>query len=91
ALQSLFEGDASSARPEGSMEVLHVVWCNHSSPCGQYSSAHVHRAIAVALNKNKDGTFDEDEVKKALPGLDIQFLDALEGEALDRLPKRKDN
>jgi len=91
ALQSLFEGDASAARPEGSMEVLHVVWCKHSSPCGQYSSAHVHRAIKVALDKNKKGTFSEDEVKNALPDLDIQFLDALEGEALEKLPKRNGN
>ena len=91
ALQSLFEGDASAARPEGSMEVLHVVWCKHSSPCGQYSSARVHRAIAAALDKNKDGTFNEKEVKEALPGLQIEFLHALEGEALEKLPKRNDN
>jgi CRISPR-associated protein Csd2 len=91
ALQSLFEGDASAARPEGSMEVLHVVWCKHSSPCGQYSSARVHRAIAAALDKNKDGTFDADAVKKALPDLAIEFLPALEGEALAKLPKRNDN
>ena len=91
ALRSLFEGDASAARPEGSMEVLHVVWCKHSSPCGQYSSARVHRVIAAALDKNKDGTFSEKEVTEALPNLDIQFLEALEGEALERLPKRENN
>lgn len=91
ALQSLFEGDASAARPEGSMEVLHVVWCKHSSPCGQYSSARVHRAIAAALDKNKDGTFDSNAVEGALPGLAIEFLHALEGEALAKLPKRNDN
>lgn len=89
ALQSLFEGDASSARPEGSMEVLHVVWCKHSSPCGQYSSARVHRAIAAALGRDKDGTFNEKEVSDALPGLDIEFLHALEGEDLAKLPQRK--
>ena len=88
ALQSLFEGDASSARPEGSMEVLNVVWCKHSSPCGQYSSAHVHRTIATALDKNKDGRFDEKEIGDALPGLAIDFLHALEGEALAKLPHR---
>ena len=88
ALQSLFEGDASAARPEGSMEVLHVVWCKHSSPCGQYSSARVHRAIAAALDKNKDGTFNEKDVSDTLPGLDIEFLHALEGDELARLPKR---
>lgn len=88
ALQSLFEGDASAARPEGSMEVLHVVWCKHSSPCGQYSSAHVHRVLRESIDKN--GKIDEEKVKNELPGLDIEFLVALEGEALAKLPKRND-
>ena len=41
-LQKLFEGDASSARPEGSMAVLKVIWWKHNSKSGQYSSAKVH-------------------------------------------------
>ena len=85
ALQSLFEGDASSTRPEGSMEILRVVWCVHNSPCGQYSSARVHRAIGSALDKAKDGSLDEAAVKDALPGLPINFLDPLEGEDLAKL------
>ena len=88
ALQSLFEGDASSARPEGSMEVLKVVWCKHTSPCGQYSSAHVHRVIKAALDEKKDGSFDEEKIRNPLKGLSIDFLDALEGDALARLPNR---
>jgi CRISPR-associated protein Csd2 len=46
-LPRLFENDASSARPEGSMEVLKVVWWKHSSKAGQYSSAKVHRTLSV--------------------------------------------
>jgi CRISPR-associated protein Csd2 len=46
-LPKLFENDASSARPEGSMEVLKVVWWKHSSKAGQYSSAKVHRSLKV--------------------------------------------
>ncbi|EPE60578.1 CRISPR-associated, CT1132 family protein [Exiguobacterium sp. S17] len=38
-LVTLFENDASSARPEGSMEVHKVYWWEHSSKLGQYSSA----------------------------------------------------
>lgn len=91
ALQSLFEGDASSARPEGSMEVIKVVWCNHNSPCGQYSSAKVHRAIKAALDKSKNGAFDEKEVMGALSGLAIDFLDALEGESLAKLSTHASN
>jgi CRISPR-associated protein Csd2 len=51
-LPKLFENDASSARPEGSMEVIKVVWWRHNSRAGQYSSAKVHRSLIV----NADGT-----------------------------------
>lgn len=52
-LPKLFEGDASSARPEGSMEVKHVLWWQHNSRSGQYSSAKVHRSLTV----NTDGSY----------------------------------
>ncbi|CAM4142032.1 type I-C CRISPR-associated protein Cas7/Csd2 [Pseudoalteromonas ostreae] len=44
-LTKLFEGDASSARPEGSMAVSHLVWWQHNSKSGQYSSAKVHQTL----------------------------------------------
>lgn len=46
-LPKLFENDASSARPEGSMEVVKVIWWKHNSKAGQYSSAKVHRTLTV--------------------------------------------
>ena len=46
-LPRLFENDASSARPEGSMEVLKVVWWQHNCRNGQCSSAKVHRSLTV--------------------------------------------
>lgn len=52
ALERLFDNDASSARPEGSMEVVMVIWWQHKIKNGQYSSAAVHRALSVTL---KDG------------------------------------
>jgi CRISPR-associated protein Csd2 len=52
ALVSLFEGDESSARPSGSMQVLQVVWFEHSSKSGQYASAKVHKSVETGL----DGT-----------------------------------
>lgn len=60
-LPRLFENDASSARPEGSMQVLKTVWWRHNSRAGQYSSARVHRTLTVA----PDGGIKLDE----LPGL----------------------
>lgn len=52
-LPKLFEGDASSARPEGSMAVEKVIWWQHNSKAGQYSSAKVHRSLKV----NPDGSY----------------------------------
>lgn len=51
ALISLFENDASSARPEGSMEVVKVIWWEHSSKLGQYSSAKVHKSLTVSVDE----------------------------------------
>ena len=85
ALQTLFVNDVSSARPEGSMEVLKVIWWQHNSPSGQYSSAQVHRALRELLNEKKDGTYDSDKLKEKLKGLELQELDPLEGEALQKL------
>lgn len=53
-LPKLFENDASSARPEGSMEVLKVIWWQHDSKAGQYSSAKVHRTLTVKPDGNID-------------------------------------
>lgn len=49
-LPKLFENDASSARPEGSMRVLKVIWWQHNCPAGQASSAKVHGSLDVGSN-----------------------------------------
>ena len=53
-LPKLFENDASSARPEGSMAVLKVFWWHHGSKAGRYSSAKVHGSLLV----NADGSHE---------------------------------
>lgn len=67
ALVSLFDGDESSARPSGSMQVLKVVWFVHNSKNGQYSSAKVHNSVKVG----KDGTV----VIEELAGLQPEVLE----------------
>ncbi len=62
-LPKLFEGDASSARPEGSMAVENVIWWQHNSRAGQYSSAKVHKTLSV----NPDGSFDLRELTGLTP------------------------
>jgi CRISPR-associated protein Csd2 len=49
ALRTLFINDASSARPDGSMEVVKVYWWRHNNKIGQYSSAKVHDLLKVSL------------------------------------------
>ena len=53
-LENLFENDASSARPEGSMEVYKVYWWKHNCKNGQYSSAKVHRSLKVEVKPGVD-------------------------------------
>jgi CRISPR-associated protein Csd2 len=67
-LPRLFENDASSARPEGSMAVLTVFWWKHSCKAGQYSSAKVHRSLKVGA----DGSYEID--RAATPGLEAEII-----------------
>ena len=53
SLIELFEDDASSARPDGSMEVINVYWWKHNNQTGQYSSAKVHNSLKV-YRKDQD-------------------------------------
>ena len=80
ALISLFENDVSSARPEGSMEVNKVYWWQHDSKSGQYSSAKVHRSLAIALKPEvpvPHSMNDYTITLNALPGLTPQVDDGL--------------
>lgn len=72
-LPRLFEGDASSARPEGSMAVEKVIWWRHRSKSGQYSSAKVHHSLENLLSR--DGSFDVNALKKSIPDLEPEIID----------------
>ena len=49
ALKTLFENDASSARPEGSLEVCRLYWWKHREKTPVESSAQVHRSLKIEL------------------------------------------
>ena len=53
-LRTLFVNDASSARPDGSMEVIRLYWWEHNCKDGQYPSARVHRSIKASLKPGVD-------------------------------------
>ena len=46
-LRTLFVNDTSSARPDGSMEVVKGFWWEHNCKIGQYSTAKVHRSLHI--------------------------------------------
>jgi CRISPR-associated protein Csd2 len=78
ALRTLFVNDVSSARPEGSMEVLKVVWWEHNSSTGQYSSAKVHNTLSVLSGTlNENGSLDEKKLEGALEGLTPEIIDGV--------------
>ena len=78
ALIELFQNDASSARPEGSMEVHKVYWWKHNCKNGQYSSAMVHRSLGVTI---KLGVIEPKNIGDY--DIDIQQLDDLKLEVFD--------
>ncbi|MDI6619001.1 MAG: type I-C CRISPR-associated protein Cas7/Csd2 [Clostridiales bacterium] len=73
AIVNLFQNDASTARPEGSMEVYRVYWWKHNDRNGQYSSAKVHRTLKVTL---KPGVTDPKDINdydiNLIPLADLQ-------------------
>lgn len=59
ALVSLFENDASSARPEGSMRVREVFWFTHSSKLGNVSSARVFDLLEFDKVKQDKDSYED--------------------------------
>jgi CRISPR-associated protein Csd2 len=77
-LKTLFRNDASSARPEGSMEVYKVYWWKHNSNNGQYSSAKVHRSLEVEV---KDGVTEPKNIDDY--AITLNQLSGLKPEIID--------
>lgn len=76
AIQTLFRNDASSARPEGSMEVYKVYWWEHNSKNGQYSSAKVHRLLKVESAAEQPKSIEDYKITLGkLDGLNCEEID----------------
>jgi len=80
ALCTLFENDASAARPAGSMEVARVYWWQHDSKTPKCSPAKVFRSVQIGL---KDGVIEP----KSFEDYDIELgeLEGVEPEVIDLL------
>ncbi len=57
ALKTLFENDASSARPEGSMEVCELYWWQHTEKIPAVSTAQVHRSVKVKAREDETKSY----------------------------------
>lgn len=87
ALCSLFVNDASSARPEGSMEVKQLYWFTHPSKLGVASSAKIHNLVEIEVKdsnirpaKYEDYSVSLNKQKLAMlaeKGLQVEILEGL--------------
>lgn len=76
SLQTLFMNDSSSARPDGSMEVVKLYWWQHNCKNGQYSSAKVHRCLQVRPLTDSAQCVEDFEITcQPLPGLSMEIYD----------------
>ncbi|MCD8231787.1 MAG: type I-C CRISPR-associated protein Cas7/Csd2 [Clostridiales bacterium] len=79
-LRTLFVNDASAARPDGSMEVVKVIWWKHNNKIGQYSSAKVHRSLRVTAKADVDIPKSADDyniVIEPLEGLEPEIIEGI--------------
>ena len=68
ALKTLFENDASSARPEGSMEVCRLYWWQHTEKTPAASSARVHRSVRIEPVTDRPAAFSDYIITFENPG-----------------------
>ncbi len=84
-LITLFENDASSARPEGSMRVREVFWFTHSNKLGNVSSARVFDLLEFDEEKQDKSSYEDYAIglkQKELSefqakGLKVEILEGL--------------
>lgn len=77
-LRTLFINDASSARPDGSMEVEKLYWWKHNCKEGQISSGKVHNSVKVTLKEGVEVPRDFDDYN-----VDLIKITDLEPEIID--------
>lgn len=80
AFRTLFVNDASSSRPEGSMEVVRLFWFKHDCEEGQYPSAKVHRSVKAVLKEGVEkptSVDDYDFIVTPLEGLTPEVIEGI--------------
>ena len=68
ALKTLFENDASSARPEGSMEVCKMYWWQHDEKTPAVSSGKIQRGFKIDPQKEHPRKFEDYKISWDVEG-----------------------
>lgn len=79
AIITIFENDASAARPDGSMTLEKLYWWTHNSKIGDYPSSKVHSQVKVLLKDDKEIAQNIDDYIieiKSLDGLKLDLYEA---------------
>ena len=79
ALCTIFENDASSARPEGSMDMSRFYWIEHSNKTGCAPSAKIHRSVSA---QKKDGVETPSHLDDYI--IDDSALYAIDGVCIEK-------
>lgn len=79
ALKTLFINDASSARPDGSMEIEKLYWWKHNCRDGNYSAKKVHNLVNITQKdpEKMPSSVDDYEITvDQLPGLELEVVES---------------
>lgn len=68
ALKTLYENDASSARPEGSMEMCRLYWWQHEEKTPAVSSAKIQRGFTIREDRIPPRKFSDYSISWAVDG-----------------------
>lgn len=68
ALKTLFDNDASSARPEGSMEVCRLYWWQHNDKTPAVSSGKIQRGFSIKANAKVPKKFEDYDISWKVDG-----------------------
>lgn len=67
SLLTIFENDASSSRPEGSMEVSRLYWFKHKSKIGDYPASKVHKCVKLEIQDPSLKDFNRYRIVENIP------------------------
>ena len=70
-LKTLFDNDASSARPEGSMEVCRLYWWKHYEKMPSVTTAKIHQSLKIMLIDHKKTPKSIDDYSIELEDLSV--------------------